>query len=54
MAKAGMPEYQIAFSLSVSIAALRLFYGNAIQDAEIEFNLEVLEALKRPARSGKT
>jgi hypothetical protein len=54
MAKVGMLEYQIAFSLSVSIATLRLFYGDAMQEAEITVNLEILEALQRLARSGKS
>jgi hypothetical protein len=54
MAKAGMPEHQMAFSLSVSIATLRLFYRDLIQDAEIEVNLEILETLQRLARSEKS
>jgi len=52
MARVGMPEHAIAFSIGVSTNTLRAFYLDAIRQAENDLNLAVLETLANLAKSG--
>jgi hypothetical protein len=54
MARVGLPEFQIAFTIGVSADTLQIFYGDLLQEARIGVNLLVLETLERLARSGKS
>jgi hypothetical protein len=54
MARVGMPEHQIAFSIAVSLKTLQLFYTRELIEPAIELNLEVLETFALLAKSGKS
>jgi len=53
LARVGLPEFQIAFSIGVRLETLQTFYGPLLEEAKIGVNLHVLETLERLARSGK-
>ncbi len=54
MARVGMPEHQIAFSLRIRISTLQAFFTEDIIDSQLKLNLEILETLARLAKSGKS
>jgi hypothetical protein len=54
MARVGMPEHQIAFSIAVSLKTLRTGYPKELIESAIELNLEVLETFAHMAKSGKS
>src|ERR1022692_3389870 len=51
MARVGMPDYQIAFALGISMEDLRLNFSAPMQRSAIYLNLLVLENLARQALS---
>jgi hypothetical protein len=53
MARAGMPEHQIAFMLGIAVNELLASYSHLIHRAAIHANLRIWETLWRMASSGK-
>ena len=54
MAGIGMPAFQIAFVIRVSLPTLQGFYGEVMLAAQVRQNCAVLETLARMARSGRS